>query len=256
MTQGVLVDPTEFTPEEVKQLLEGLFLWHHHGNVDHLEILGENLGYPVLLTTMSAIQFVASLCFADSQTLDPLDAYFDRYMKRVDERYGIRFRLNMKRTGKRKSSDKWTLLDSGREYTNTGTILREALRNRLTHSCGSLLEIDARKTMEYLHMAIRRTHPGGYTLFIHAYRLYHDYRESLVHYYNDLSQDRILLRTTTKQLGEEWARIGLMQKAVDEVISDHLDASDSDAHVEKLVCYEATLQKLQEFAMSLVESTE
>lgn len=239
-----------FDADDIKQVLEGWILYHHHNNIERLEMLGENLGYPVLLLTMTAMDLVASLCSDSSLTLED---YFDVFMRTINPIYGVRFSPNLKKVDDRKGKMK-TLEESSREYTNMGTIFREALRNRLVHSCGSVLEIDARKSMEHLHMTVRGTHHGSKWLFVHAYRLYHDYRKSLEHLYAKLKTDKCLLKTVRENLGREWAHIMLMENAVSEIIEQHLSISTFESSDLKLKDEQDVLDRLQRIGRSHILS--
>ncbi len=233
--------------EELRQILEGVFLRHHHSNADHLELLGENLGYPVLLLVMSAIEFVASIRFRKAKRTDPnpVDEYFHQYMNRVDHRYGRMYESNLRSVSI--DADLLLLKESERSYTNIGTILRESMRNRISHSCGSILEIDARNEMRKDHLELRRAQ-GFTNLFVHAYVLHRDYRRSLSYLYEDLSDSDSLRRSVQANLGREWARIRLSAKAVDEVLAK------PDEQIQILppsldgLPAGSTLQKLQEIS--------
>ena len=205
-----------FDADDIQYIFEGVLLVHHHSAVDQLELAGANLGYPVLLLIMSALDLVSSLCFDGSNAIEE---YFRLFMSVSDPRYAFRFSTNLKKV---KGNTEKRLVESDREYTNIGTVLREALRNRLVHSCGSVLEIDARKSLEHLHLIVRGAPNGPKGLFIHAYRLYWDYRQSLQHLYSKLKADGCLRATVTRNLGREWAHIMLTHDAVSELLMDQI----------------------------------
>lgn len=209
-----------FNATEIRFILEGFFLLHHHGNIDTLEQQRLNLGYPVLMLAWSAIEFVASLCSSKDSADDYIHDYFNTYMGRVDPRYLETISNDGLLVPSRDGNGKVKTHQEKGE-ANAGDLLRTAMRNRLTHSCGSILEIDSRKETENLHLMIRAL-PSGYTLFIHTYKLYHDYRSSLDFVYCNLESDEFR-EMFISNLGRERARMLLMNDSVDKILQKYAE---------------------------------
>jgi hypothetical protein len=238
---------------EVKHILENIFL-HHHGNVETLEKLGLNLGYPVLSVTWSAIEFVAGLCSKESPQADFVDEYFQNYMSKVDPRYGTDFsQIKLGIPGKQREGTIRCSKPDKRNCTNIGTVLREGMRNRLTHSCGSILEIDSREETRSFHLTIRKPEKR-LTLFVHTYTLYHDYRASLLHVYERLDKDSHFFQTTfLPNLGREWARVMIMAESVDVLLRSYLEKQDSYPDTDKLIVEHELLSKLESLGQRFIK---
>ena len=207
----------EWTSDDLIYAVEQVLLIHHHGNVRTLQDEGLNLGYPVLLTVMAAIELVASLCFDEDKDVKQVDKFFDQYLSKIDDRYGKRYQ--QMRVVSRSSSKPISLKISSRAYTNTGTILREAMRNRIAHSGGSVIEIDSRIENEEQHLLVKRN--GGLsTLFIHTYTLFNDYLQSLSDVHKELEQNSSFRHEFQRRLGQTWARIMLMCISVSDALTD------------------------------------
>jgi len=207
----------EWTSADLMYAVEQVLLIHHHGNVRTLEQEGLNLGYPVLLTVMAAIELVASLCFDEEKKVKQVDKYFDQYMSKIDDRYGKRYQ--QMRVVSRSSSKPISLKISSRVYTNTGTILREAMRNRIAHSGGSVLVIDSRIENQEQHLLVKRNGDLS-TLFIHTYTLFNDYLDSLSHVRTEVKQNSFFRHEFQRRLGQAWARIMLMCISVSDALTN------------------------------------
>jgi hypothetical protein len=208
--------------DEIKSVLENRILKHFHGNVEELESMRMNVGYPVLMLTMSALEFVSGIRFRKSrERKEPephhVDEYFAQYMRQIDDRYGKLYSTKMRRIPIQAAV--LSLKQSGAPYTNVGTLLRESMRNRLAHSCGSILEIDAREETRHLHLE-PRTISRFTNLYVHAYQLYDDYRSSLALLFDDIRKHTAINEVVHRNLCREWARVRLACKAVDEVLAE------------------------------------
>lgn len=207
-----------FSSDELMDAVN-FILFHHHGNVDTLYKNKMNLGYPVLLTTMSCIEIVAALCFGESKNPHHLDCYFDKYMSLVNKTYGLKFdNFGSSSISKSKSSHN-PLADVKPHLTNTGRILRESMRNRIAHSGGSLLEIDARQETACYHLSLR-IYDNIYTLFVNAYVLFYDYTKSLNCLHSALEADPEFRHHFQRNVCTMWIKLHRLRKSLSDVLEN------------------------------------
>jgi hypothetical protein len=98
-----------------------------------------------------------------------------------------------------------------------GTVLMSMMRDRLAHSCGSLITIDAQNGSEPFHLLMSEVQDGKRQLFVDACRLYDDYRKALKLYFVEIAGDQVLLDSCVKGLVNHEKMLERSQDYMDDI---------------------------------------